>query len=844
MFTVALWDRTRERLVLARDRVGKKPLLWTQLPDGSLAFASELKALLRLPRVSREVDPIAIDAYLALQYVPGGTGLQSVEKLPPGHILVAENGDVRVERYAQLDLLPQESEGDWLALVRERVEAAVRRRLISDVPLGALLSGGIDSSIVVSLMAQASTHPVRTFTICFGDERYDERRYARAVAERYATEHEEIELEGDMADALPRLAEAFDEPLGDDAALPLFLVCEAARQHVTVALTGDGGDESFAGYERYVAHELAGRLHVPGVGAAARALRSMGRERRSTAVRAARLLEAAASQPGERYGRLMEVFPAEARIELLDADFVPRPAPAWQLLGPPPADGIAGLQLLDIQTYLPGDLLLKADIASMAHSLELRSPLLDWDVLELGVSLPRELKTKGRRGKEALRRAFADDLPEEVAERRQVRVRRAARGLVPQRAAGPRRRRVARLPSAPPRPAAAAGGGAPARGPRRRPRRPCARALVPAHARAVAADASRHLSRRAAYLVVALVAIVPRLVVLLHERADILASFTEKSDRFARVFVDDGTFGFLPGEPSAWTQPLYSFFLIPIYWIAGREWWAVGFAQIAVAAATAIVVYEIGRRFLSHRAGLVAAIVATLSPYLVWHDVHVNRELLDQLLAALVVLLTLVVGERRGGLAAPALLGLGLGLAILGNSRLVLLPLVIAGYLLWRRKGWQTVGVTLAACVVALVPWLVRNEASVGCFTLNTDSRAVWKANNLETYDALAAGKWIDDVPSLPGAPPWPELAADLTLLGAADDGRRVRADAALPPRDDRLLAGAPRREGAAHGSGGANALGSAVDPDGGTRGRRAASSTTRARGRSLYTRSRSTCSA
>ena len=417
MFTVALWDRTRERLVLARDRVGKKPLLWTRLPDGSLAFASELKALLRLPRVSREVDPIAIDAYLALQYVPGGTGLQSVEKLPPGHILVAENGDVRVERYAQLDLLPQESEGDWLALVRERVEAAVRRRLISDVPLGALLSGGIDSSIVVSLMAQASTHPVRTFTIVFGDERYDERRYARAVAERYATEHEEIELEGDMADALPRLAEAFDEPLGDDAALPLFLVCEAARQHVTVALTGDGGDESFAGYERYVAHELAGRLHVPGVGAAARALRSMGRERRSTAVRAARLLEAAASQPGERYGRLMEVFPAEARIELLDADFVPRPAPAWQLLGPPPADGIAGLQLLDIQTYLPGDLLLKADIASMAHSLELRSPLLDWDVLELGVSLPRELKTKGRRGKEALRRAFADDLPEEVAER-------------------------------------------------------------------------------------------------------------------------------------------------------------------------------------------------------------------------------------------------------------------------------------------------------------------------------------------------------------------------------------------------------------------------------------------
>jgi 4-amino-4-deoxy-L-arabinose transferase-like glycosyltransferase len=274
------------------------------------------------------------------------------------------------------------------------------------------------------------------------------------------------------------------------------------------------------------------------------------------------------------------------------------------------------------------------------------------------------------------------------------------------------------------------------------------------------------LTRRAAYVIVGAVAVVPRLVVLLHERDDILASFTEKSDRFAKTFVDDGTFGFLPGEPSAWTQPLYSFFLVPIYWIAGREWWAVGLAQIAVAVATAIVVYEIGRRFLSHRAGLVAAVVATLSPYLVWHDVHVNRELLDQLLAAVVVLLTLVVGERRGGLTAAALLGLALGLAILGNSRLVLLPLVVAGYLLWRRKGWQTVGVTLGACAVALLPWLVRNEVNVGCFTLTTDSRALWKANNLATYDTLDRGGWIDDVPNLRGAPPWPELAADLTLQG------------------------------------------------------------------------------
>ncbi len=417
MFTVALWDRARERLVLARDRIGKKPLLWTRLADGSLVFASELKALLRVPGVSTEIDPTAIDAYLALQYVPGGTGLAAIEKVPPGHVLVAERGAVRVERYSHFEDLRPESEGDWLSLVRERVDAAVRRRLISDVPLGALLSGGIDSSIVVGRMAQASSHPVRTFTVCFDDDRYDERRYARSVAERYGTEHEELLVDENVADTLPRLAAAFDEPHGDDAALPLFLVCEAARRHVTVALTGDGGDESFAGYERYAAHELARKLAVPGAGLAARALRPLGKERRSTATRAARLFKAAAARPGERYGGLMEVFSSELRAELLEPSFIARPAPTWQLLGPPPRPGIAGLQLLDIRTYLPGDLLVKADIASMAHSLELRSPLLDWEVLELGVSLPDSLKVKGRSGKLALRRAFADDLPAEVSAR-------------------------------------------------------------------------------------------------------------------------------------------------------------------------------------------------------------------------------------------------------------------------------------------------------------------------------------------------------------------------------------------------------------------------------------------
>jgi 4-amino-4-deoxy-L-arabinose transferase-like glycosyltransferase len=276
------------------------------------------------------------------------------------------------------------------------------------------------------------------------------------------------------------------------------------------------------------------------------------------------------------------------------------------------------------------------------------------------------------------------------------------------------------------------------------------------------------MSRRTAYVVVAAAAVVPRLAVLLHERGDVLSSFTEKSDDFARTFVDHGTFGFLPGEPSAWTQPLYAAFLIPIYLFPGREWWTVGFAQIAVAAVIALVVYETGRRYLSPRAGLVAALIATLSPYLVWHDVHINRELLDQLMAAVIVYLTLRLteGDRRPTLGATALLGVSLGLAILGNTRLVLLPLVIAGFLVWQVRAWRPVVVVLAVSALTLLPWLIRNDVNVGCFTLTTDSRALWKANNLATYGVLAGGGWIDDVPNLAGAPPWPELAADLTRSG------------------------------------------------------------------------------
>jgi asparagine synthase (glutamine-hydrolysing) len=417
MFALALWDAGRDRLVLARDRLGKKPLLWTTLPDGTLAFASELKALLQLPDLRRDVDLGAVDAYLALQYVPGDrTVLRGVQRLLPGHVLVWDDGRVSIDRYweprVRREQLPDD---EWLERVRETVGAAVRRRLVADVPLGALLSGGIDSSIVVALMAQVSPEPVRTFTVGFADARYDERPYARALAERYSTRHEEVLIEPNARELLPRLAATFDEPLGDEAALAEFLVCEAARRHVTVALTGDGGDESFAGYERYAAHALAARIPGGPAGLGARAARLLpgGRiEPRSPAFRAARLLDVAAAPAAERYERLVQVFPPSLRRELWTDE-----SQVAQSHLASPGPGVTGLQLLDVATYLPGDLLPKADLASMAHSLELRSPLLDHQVLELGLSLPDRLKLRGREGKQALRRAFAADLPPEVAER-------------------------------------------------------------------------------------------------------------------------------------------------------------------------------------------------------------------------------------------------------------------------------------------------------------------------------------------------------------------------------------------------------------------------------------------
>jgi 4-amino-4-deoxy-L-arabinose transferase-like glycosyltransferase len=270
------------------------------------------------------------------------------------------------------------------------------------------------------------------------------------------------------------------------------------------------------------------------------------------------------------------------------------------------------------------------------------------------------------------------------------------------------------------------------------------------------------VSRRRSYVLLAAIVAGPRIVALAYERNDILTSFTDKSDDFARTFLASGTYGFVAGHASAYTQPLYGFFLLPLYWIFGRHWEVVGLAHIVVAVATAFLVYEIGRRVASPRVGLIGAAITSLHPYLIWHDIHMNREILDHFLAAAIVLLTLVAADRPK-VRIAALLGLALGLGILGNVRLAALPVVVVGFLLWR-QGVQRRTVTaglilLAVTAVTITPWIARNQASVGCLAVTTDARALWKANNVNTYETLTHGGWIDAVPRYPGSPPTPEDA-------------------------------------------------------------------------------------
>lgn len=433
MFAFALWDRRRRLLLVARDRIGKKPLVYAHRP-GALTFASELGALLEDEEIPRAIDPVAIDRYLAFGYVPAPlSAFAGVRKLPPGHRMVVRDGRMTIDRWWQLDFGATLDVGDERELaerIRHELRAATRRRMVADVPIGAFLSGGIDSSAVVAAMAEHSSAPVRTFAIGFDHDRFDEMAYARRIAEHFGTEHTEFVVRPEAIEIVPRIVRHYGEPFADSSAIPTFHLCELARREVTVALTGDGGDECFGGYSRFAANALAARLdRVPAtlrraVGAALRRLPPPG-SGSGVQARAQRLGRTIDLDPAARYAHYVQRMDAAERWALYAPDLhreLSSAGPAERVIvdrwHQSRAPDVVGRMLdVDSGTHLPDDLIAKVDIASMAHGLEARSPLLDTDLMALAASIPSQLKVRGREKKWIFRQALRGWVPDEALDR-------------------------------------------------------------------------------------------------------------------------------------------------------------------------------------------------------------------------------------------------------------------------------------------------------------------------------------------------------------------------------------------------------------------------------------------
>jgi len=436
MFAIAIWDAPRRKLVLSRDRLGEKPLVYC-LEPGRIVFASELKALIEAPRIPRAIDPNAIDEYLTYQYVPHpNTIFKGIRKLPPGHFAVwSPDGDsFQVHPYWTPDFSAQQaiSEPEAVEQLRSLFASAVTLRMQSDVPLGAFLSGGIDSSLVTALMQKHSTDRIKTFSIGFHVKAYDETQYARRVADHLGTDHQEFQVTPDALEVLPKLAWHYDEPFGDSSAVPTWYLSQLTRQKVTVALTGDGGDELFAGYPRYKAAVWGARLDrlswLRALLAAGfwQSLPGAGRQK-SLARKFRRFSEALGYAPQRRYLEWIAIFNESRRAGLYTDEFVSGlknsdPATfvgsAWKQVGK--RDAVTAVSLTDLVTYLPCDLMTKVDIASMAHGLECRQPFLDHRLVEFCIGLPSRFKLRRGRGKYLLRRAFRDLLPAEIWSRKKM----------------------------------------------------------------------------------------------------------------------------------------------------------------------------------------------------------------------------------------------------------------------------------------------------------------------------------------------------------------------------------------------------------------------------------------
>jgi len=432
MFAFALYDRNRETLFMARDRLGVKPLYYAVLPDGTLLFGSELKALLVHPGLGREIDPCAVEEYFALGYVAEPrTIFTSTKKLPPAHTLTVKRGQPVTDPVEYWDLRftlasPITLEEACEELNR-RLEESIRLRMISEVPLGAFLSGGVDSSAVVATMARISSEPVNSCSISFDDPAFDETRFAQQVADRYKTRHFVDHVASDDFDLVDQLAGIYDEPYADSSAIPTYRVCQLARKHVTVALSGDGGDESFAGYRRYRMHLMEERMRAAlPLGVRRPVFGLLGRvypqaDWAPRVFRAKTTLESLGRTSVEAYLHSVSIIREPMRSQLFSPGF--RGKLAGYRVGEVferhaaragTDDALALVQYLDLKTYLVGDINTKVDRASMAHSLEVREPLMDHPLVEWLASLPNALKVQGQEGKYVLKKAMEPHLPQEI----------------------------------------------------------------------------------------------------------------------------------------------------------------------------------------------------------------------------------------------------------------------------------------------------------------------------------------------------------------------------------------------------------------------------------------------
>ncbi|MDR2114948.1 MAG: asparagine synthase (glutamine-hydrolyzing) [Planctomycetaceae bacterium] len=436
MFAMAVWDVRERKLFLARDRIGKKPLFYRNEPN-RLIFASEMKSILSVNGVPRNIDPTSLDDYLTYQYVPHPkTIFCGISKLSPGHFAVWQDGRLKVQRYWNVDWNEENNRltfEEWTEELRALVTDAVRIRLRSDVPVGAFLSGGIDSSVTAGIMQQECSQQIRTFCIGFPQKEYDETAYARQAANLFGTKHQEFIVTSDIENILPKIIRHYDEPFADSSAIPTWFLCEMTRREVTVALSGDGGDELFAGYDRYRAVRLGMFAEkIPYIfrkilaGPIRRFIPASTRQR-STLRRLKRFLEALGMEPLEQYLQWIAIFNRERRKKLYtpefseeirgydSLDFLRR---AEQLCSQ--RDRVTRISLTDMQTYLPCDIMTKVDTASMAHALECRAPLLDYRIAEWAAQLPIRYKIEGCYGKKILRETFRNLLPSDIEHRRKM----------------------------------------------------------------------------------------------------------------------------------------------------------------------------------------------------------------------------------------------------------------------------------------------------------------------------------------------------------------------------------------------------------------------------------------